>query len=85
MTNTDQPVAYGKPWYTSRTIWGGIIGIGSSAAAMLFGYQASGADINQIIDSMTKVGEGVAVVVSGVGSVIAIIGRIRAAMPIVKK
>ncbi len=59
-----------KPWYRSKTVWGGIIAIGASLAHG-FGVDIGAADQSQLAD--------LAVALAGTaGGVFAIYGRVKA-------
>lgn len=57
-----------KPWYTSKTIWSGVVVAGASLLG-LFGYQVGLADQATATDDIVMV-------VTGLGGLAAIIGRI---------
>ncbi len=59
-----------KSWWQSKTVWGGIIALLAGVLG-LFGYNLVEADQAQLVE----IGSGAAVVV---GSLIAIVGRVRA-------
>lgn len=66
-----------KPWWASKTIWGGIV---AAAAAVLgiLGVTVSPEDQAQLVDTIT-------LVAAGIGGVVAIIGRLTAKQQIGSK
>jgi len=71
-----------KPWYTSKTVWGGIVTIAAGAAGTFFGIHATNGDINQVVDNLTTLGEAASMIVGAVGGLIAVYGRFKATMPV---
>ncbi|HSV28624.1 MAG TPA: hypothetical protein VLL76_03670 [Candidatus Omnitrophota bacterium] len=67
----------GKPWYTSRAIWGGILAMLAPVLA-LAGYQVTEADQHEIINLLVAVAEAVA-------GMMAIVGRVGATSVIKRK
>ena len=59
-----------KPWWQSKTLWGAIVTIGSSAFA-LAGLDLGEADRQALTELLTSLG-------AALGGVIAIVGRITA-------
>jgi hypothetical protein len=59
-----------KPWYSSATVWGGLIAVGSSLGGIA-GYQVSPADQAATIAHVTTIA-------SAAGGLLAIWGRLRA-------
>lgn len=59
-----------KPWYTSKTVWGGIIAVGAGVAGA-FGVAISPADQAHLSDI-------VVVIATSIGGLLAIVGRIKA-------
>lgn len=59
-----------KDWYASTTVWGGIIGIVGAVAA-LTGHEIAPADQQVLVQSLAEIG-------GAAGSILAIIGRMRA-------
>ena len=57
-----------KSFFASKTIWGGLIALVASAAA-IWGYSITAADQAQIVELITGIG-------GSIGSVLAIYGRI---------
>ena len=57
-----------KPWYTSKTIWGGIVAMVASVAGIL-GYGVPVAEQAALVDSLALVG-------GAAGGLLAIFGRI---------
>jgi hypothetical protein len=46
-----------QPWYATRTVWAGIVGVGISAFAMADkSLNLTGADQQTIVDSLTAMG-----------------------------
>lgn len=63
-----------KGWYSSRTIWGGIIAVGAAIAGA-FGYTVSDVDQSQLMEIVSTVA-------AALGGVVAIWGRITASKSI---
>lgn len=61
-----------KPWWQSRSVWGGVVAAGAGIAGAL-GYHFDVALTTELVTS----------VAGAVGGVLAIVGRIRATRPIV--
>jgi hypothetical protein len=59
-----------KPWWQSKTLWGGIVTLGSAALG-LAGLDLGDADREALIELLTSLG-------AAIGGVIAIFGRITA-------
>jgi len=59
-----------KPWYQSRTVWGGIVAFGAAMAG-LFGLEVDPATHDMLVLSLTN---GAA----AIGAVVAILGRLAA-------
>jgi len=59
-----------KPWYQSKTILGGIVAVGSAAAGA-FGITLGPDELMGLVAALSSIG-------SGIGGLLAIIGRIRA-------
>ena len=60
-----------KPWYTSTSIWGGIIASVSPLIGVIFHFNISSSDVTIISDALAAFG-------SGIGGLIAIYGRMKA-------
>ena len=69
-----------KTWYTSKTIWGGIVTL-LSVLLSVFGYDVSAEDQAQLSNLIISI---VTVVAGAVGGILAIVGRIKATRPIGK-
>jgi hypothetical protein len=65
-----------KPWYSSATIWGGALALGSSLAGIA-GYQVSPSDQAATVAHVTTLA-------SALGGLLAIWGRVRASKAIGK-
>ena len=63
-----------KQWYYSKTIWGALLAIGSSALQMK-GLQIGAADQSTIVDSAVSIA-------GAVGGLLAVYGRVTASKPI---
>lgn len=75
MSDTDtDTVLDGKPWYASKTIWGGIIAAAAPFIGLALHFQ---------IDP--DLAQAVAAALASVGGVVAIVGRVKATGPIQKK
>ena len=59
-----------KEWWKSKTVWGALVALGASLAA-LFGYQLDGGAQDQLAGAL-------AAGASAVGAVVAILGRFQA-------
>lgn len=59
-----------KPWYQSKTIWGGIVALGSAAAGN-WGVKVDAASGDALVLALTSAA-------TAVGAVLAIIGRVTA-------
>lgn len=59
-----------KAWYTSKTVWGGIVAVGAGVAGV-FGFTVAPADQEQIVLAAT----GIAGIIGGL---ISIWGRVKA-------
>lgn len=59
-----------KPWYQSRTVWGGLVAFGAAIAG-LFGAELDAATNDMLVLSLTN---GAA----AIGAVVAILGRLAA-------
>lgn len=64
----------GKPWYTSRTVWGAIIAVVASVIPLV-----SRMGVEGVTDDATNIASGIAAVVGGI---VAIYGRYKAAEPL---
>lgn len=60
-----------KPWYSSVTVWGGILAVLAPTIGSLLKYNFTSDDINQAANALSLLG-------AGIGGVIAIIGRFKA-------
>lgn len=65
-----------KPWYASRGVWGGIVTILSLVAGFL-GYTVGPEDREALIIALSGIG-------GAVGSVVAVVGRVKATKKITK-
>lgn len=59
-----------KPWYMSKTVWGGLIAVAAGAAGA-FGYTIAPDDQAQIVDAVVAVA-------TVVGGLLAVFGRVKA-------
>jgi hypothetical protein len=59
-----------KPWYMSRTIWGGLVAAGAAFGG-LFGLSLEGADQAALTEALLQA-------VGAAGAVVAILGRLAA-------
>lgn len=59
-----------KEWYESKTVWGGLIAVGAAVAG---GF---GIIIDQ--DTQDQIAEGIVVIATAAGGLLAIYGRIKA-------
>lgn len=64
----------GKAWYTSKTIWGGIIAGFSPLIGRLLGTEVT-----------PEIADAISVFLAAAGGALAVIGRVRAEQPITKK
>lgn len=60
-----------KAWYTSKTVWGGLLAILSPLIGSLFHVSVSDSDITQISDILSTIG-------TSIGGLLAVYGRIKA-------
>lgn len=67
-----------KPWYTSSTIWGGILAAVSPLIGIIFHINISDANTAAISDALAALG-------SGIGGLLAVWGRMRATTTITAK
>ncbi|ERS12540.1 hypothetical protein Q673_02700 [Marinobacter sp. EN3] len=65
-----------KPWWASKTVWGGLVAVIASILAA-FGYDIGAADQEAIVGSIVSV-------VGAVGGLIAVYGRVKASRKIGK-
>lgn len=59
-----------KPWYASKGVWGGLIGVASPILAYL-GYAIAPEDADALVAGLTTIG-------GALGGVLAIVGRVGA-------
>ena len=59
-----------KPWYISKTVWGGLIAVGAAVAGS-FGVDIDAGTQSEIVDYIV-------VGVGAIGGLVAIIGRLQA-------
>ena len=59
MSNTDTDG--GKPWYASKTIWGGLLAVVGPAAALLFKAQLPAEFLDAIAAALAAVGGAIAI------------------------
>lgn len=59
-----------KPWWQSKTLWGAIVAIASSALG-LAGFEFTEADAEALTGLLTSIG-------AALGGIIAIVGRLKA-------
>jgi hypothetical protein len=57
-----------KPWYLSRTVWGGVLAIGASVAN-LAGFEISGTVQAELADRITAL-------LAAAGGIVAVAGRL---------
>lgn len=60
-----------KPWYASRGVWGGIITVLAGAAGAIWGFEISPATQEAAVS-------GIIGVVTAVGGLVAVYGRVKA-------
>ena len=65
-----------KPWWTSRTIWGGLMALAGSGLGV-FGYELGGADQSALIEAGASA-------VTAVGGIVSIWGRVKASKTLTK-
>lgn len=70
VSSTSSGLADSKPWYQSKTIWGGAVAIGAAIGGV-FGLPLDPATQQGIVEALCLFG-------SGVGGLLAIVGRIKA-------
>jgi hypothetical protein len=59
-----------KPWYLSKTVWGGLVAVGASALGF-FGYSVDAGTQDQLSDALVMGA-------TAIGGVLAIYGRVKA-------
>jgi hypothetical protein len=60
-----------KPWYASRTVWGGLVAVAAPVIGMMLHVTVGVGDQAVLVDALTGIG-------SGVGGLIAVYGRVKA-------
>lgn len=61
---------FGKPWYTSRGVWGGVISL-LSLFLGIWGYSISPEETEQLVLALTGVG-------AAIGNIVGVYGRLKA-------
>lgn len=60
MSNTDNSEG-GKPWYASKTVWGGLLAVVGPVAAVIFKHQLPAEFLDAIAASLASIGGAVAI------------------------
>lgn len=65
-----------KPWWTSKTVWSGLITVAASAIGVFFSVKVGVRDVDQLSGYAAAIGSAATAIVTAISGIMSVYGRV---------